>query len=308
MKKLQVISAVMALIITVTVIAVCSQSVSAHVTDESEIGFTGSGDDDYPFEDPTGHCTDWANYTIRQESNYCTDNEVCTGNYYGEHTLSYTAPEDLEIVSFKFTLYHEYEGVTLGDFTTFTPMECETADNDIWMMKGSFADASPVTVKKGEPLVTADIKIDVGSCYYGDMTGVKTVVYLSADELQVMTAEGYRVIIGDENTTQPGTYDPYGPTGNCTIDPVIATSSPAVATEPAEPTEPSYQVIIGDVNDDGSIDVLDALDIEKYAVEKIQLTPEQIYAADVNGDGVADTLDSVLIQKYTVDKINGFSK
>lgn len=265
------------------------------------------------FYDSTGHCEDWANYTITQESNYCKDDEVFTGNTIGYHTLTYTAPEDLEIVSFKFTLYHEEEGVTLNSYTPFTAMDCKTAEDDIWMLKGSFAGASPVTVKKGEPLLTADIKIDVEYCGFNETTGVETVVYLSIDELQVETAEGRKVIIGDENTTEPPTYDPYGPTNHCTPDPsdvttlpedttepMIATSSPADTTEPVEP------VIKGDVNNDGSVDILDAILIQKYAGEKIQLTDEQIHIADVNNDGNADTLDAILIQEYAAGIITEF--
>ena len=211
MKKIKLLAALMAVVMTVAVVTVCAQPVTASVTDEEAIGFTYSGEDDY--EDSTNHCVDWANYTIRQESNYCKDDEAFTGNLYGNETFNFTAPEDLEIVSFKFTLYHGEEGVTLDSYSTFTQMECETADNDIWMLKGSFADASPVTVKKGEPLLTADIEIDVGNCSYGELTGVNTAVYFSVDELIVKTTDGYKVIIGDEDTTEPTTF--YDSTGHC---------------------------------------------------------------------------------------------
>ena len=68
------------------------------------------------------------------------------------------------------------------------------------------------------------------------------------------------------------------------------------------------EIIIGDLNDDGIADVLDAVMIQKYAVDKIELTDEQKYVADVNGDGTVDILDAVMIQKYAVDKISGFTK
>ena len=459
MKKIKLLAVLMAVVMTVAVVTVCAQPVTASVTDEEAIGFTYSGEDDY--EDSTNHCVDWANYTIRQESNYCKDDEAFTGNLYGNETFNFTAPEDLEIVSFKFTLYHGEEGVTLDSYSTFTQMECETADNDIWMLKGSFADASPVTVKKGEPLLTADIEIDVGNCSYGELTGVNTAVYFSVDELIVKTTDGYKVIIGDEDTTEPTTF--YDSTGHCedwanynirqdsnyckdnevftgntygshtlnftapedldivsfkftlyheeegvtlnsytpftamdcktaeddiwmlkgsfagaspvtvkkgeplltadieidveycsygeltgvnttvyfsvdeltvktangyeviikdmdatepeevttvpadvttfpaeTTYPVVATTSPADTTEPVEP------VIKGDVNNDGSVDILDAILIQKYAGEKIQLTDEQIHIADVNNDGNADTLDAILIQEYAAGIITEF--
>ena len=296
MKKIKALAVLMAVLMTVAVVTVCAQSVTASVTEEEAVGFTGETYYD-DFYDATGHCEDWANYTIRQESNYCKDNEVFTGNTYGVHTLTYTAPEDLEIVSFKFTLYHEDEGVTLTDYTTFTPMECKTAENDVWMLKGSFANTSPVTVKKGDPLLTADIKIDVEYCGFNESTGVNIVVYLSIDELKVKTADGYKVIIGDEDETDPVDVTTLPEE---TTDPMIATTSPAA------PTDPAGTVIIGDANNDGAVDTLDAVLVQKHAGEKIRLTDEQIYIADVNNDGNADTLDAVLIQEFAAGLITEF--
>ncbi len=66
--------------------------------------------------------------------------------------------------------------------------------------------------------------------------------------------------------------------------------------------------LIGDVNDDGVVDVLDAAAIQKYAVGKSTMTPEQLYNADVNNDGNVDVLDAAEIQKYSVGKITEFKK
>lgn len=70
----------------------------------------------------------------------------------------------------------------------------------------------------------------------------------------------------------------------------------------------SIAYVIGDVNDDGAIDVLDAAFIQKHAVGKADLTPEQLYVADVNDDGIVDILDAAQIQKYAVGKITEFKK
>ena len=56
----------------------------------------------------------------------------------------------------------------------------------------------------------------------------------------------------------------------------------------------------GDVNGDGTVDILDSTDIQKYATEKIDFTNEQLELADINKDGYADVLDAILIQKYVV--------
>ncbi len=68
------------------------------------------------------------------------------------------------------------------------------------------------------------------------------------------------------------------------------------------------KLTVGDVNGDGSIDVLDATLIQKYTVDKIALTNNQLIVSDVNDDGVTDVLDSNQIQKFTVDKISEFRK
>ena len=66
--------------------------------------------------------------------------------------------------------------------------------------------------------------------------------------------------------------------------------------------------LIGDVNRDGKVDVLDAIVIQKYAAEKATLDAEQLYIGDVNNDGTVDVLDAIMIQKYAAGKIDGFPK
>ena len=65
-------------------------------------------------------------------------------------------------------------------------------------------------------------------------------------------------------------------------------------------------VLYGDANGDGNVDILDAAAIQQAANERITLTEDQALAADVNGDGVVDILDSALIQKYAAGKIDKF--
>lgn len=301
MKKSKFLLVLTALVLAVAVTAACSLSAAASVTEESKIGFTGPGYDDY-FEDSTGHCVEWSEYFLTQESNYCEDNKAFSGYVYGQHTLSFTAPEDLKIVSFGFTLFHDDPGVTLDSYETFTDMECETADDNIWMLKGDCTLSSSVPVKKGEPLLTADVSVSMPNSSNDYYSEFDTVVYFSVDWLVVETADGYKTIVGSEDETEPITYEPSDPSY-----PMIATTSPEAVTEPVNPTNPDYQEILGDANNDGAVDVLDASLVQKYSADKAQLTPEQVYAADVNNDGVADTLDALMIQKLAAGKITGFS-
>lgn len=55
---------------------------------------------------------------------------------------------------------------------------------------------------------------------------------------------------------------------------------------------------LGDVNDDGIIDNDDALLIQKYSSEFVDLTDEQKLRADVNKDGEINLNDSLLILQY----------
>lgn len=66
--------------------------------------------------------------------------------------------------------------------------------------------------------------------------------------------------------------------------------------------------MIGDLNGDKVIDVLDATVVQKAVVEKLTLTPEQQAVADVNDDKTVDVLDSVDIQKFVVERITEFKK
>ena len=65
---------------------------------------------------------------------------------------------------------------------------------------------------------------------------------------------------------------------------------------------------VGDVNNDGSIDVLDAASVQKYSSGKAKLTTEQLTVADVNDDKNVDVLDAAEIQKYAAGIIKEFKK
>ena len=65
---------------------------------------------------------------------------------------------------------------------------------------------------------------------------------------------------------------------------------------------------ISDVNDDGYVDTLDAVLVQKYASERVQFDERQIYVADVNDDNNVDILDATQIQKYAAEKITEFKK
>ena len=61
---------------------------------------------------------------------------------------------------------------------------------------------------------------------------------------------------------------------------------------------PNDNVVIGDVNSDGSVTVQDATVLQKYLAGLVTLSDEQLAVADTNGDGSVTVADATAIQKY----------
>ena len=74
------------------------------------------------------------------------------------------------------------------------------------------------------------------------------------------------------------------------------------------PEEPEPEVLIGDVNNDGVVDVMDSIMIQRYTTDEVELTDDRLYVADVNNDGQVDVIDAMQIQKFSVEKISEFEK
>lgn len=65
-------------------------------------------------------------------------------------------------------------------------------------------------------------------------------------------------------------------------------------------------VTIGDVNDDGKIDITDATLVQKCAAELVDFSKEQKKSSDTNYDDKTDITDATMIQKYVAEMINCF--
>ena len=55
----------------------------------------------------------------------------------------------------------------------------------------------------------------------------------------------------------------------------------------------STDILLGDVNFDDNIDILDIVIIVNFALNVAEPTEDQFYSADINSDGVIDILDIV---------------
>ncbi len=71
-------------------------------------------------------------------------------------------------------------------------------------------------------------------------------------------------------------------------------------------TTDTVDYVLGDINADGVIDYLDAMEALRADAELITLDETQALAGDVNGDGVVDSLDAILILRYDAGLITSF--
>lgn len=65
--------------------------------------------------------------------------------------------------------------------------------------------------------------------------------------------------------------------------------------------QPEPEIILGDVDGDGVVDVTDATLIQRYDVKMAKLDDWQLKAADVDGDGEVTILDVTWIQRYIAE-------
>ena len=95
--------------------------------------------------------------------------------------------------------------------------------------------------------------------------------------------------------TQPATTVPAATVQPTTVQ---ATTAP-VTTQPSNDNNDT-PYMIGDVNLDGHVDVLDATEISKYIVSISTLSDVQREIADYNHDGEINIVDATEIQKFVV--------
>lgn len=128
-----------------------------------------------------------------------------------------------------------------------------------------------------------------GYTSYNGKTGwvaLEFCTFVSSSTVQPTTAKA----------TQPATTVPA-----TTVQPttVQATTAP-VTTQPSNDNNNDTPYMIGDVNLDGHVDVIDATEISKYIVSISTLSDVQRELADYNHDGVINIVDATEVQKFVV--------
>lgn len=100
-------------------------------------------------------------------------------------------------------------------------------------------------------------------------------------------------------TTVPTTVPATVPTTAPTTEPSTSQTQPSTeATEPTTGVPVGDKYLIGDVDFDGAIKVLDATVIQKALASIVTLSTSQLLAADCEPSGKVDIKDATIIQKY----------
>lgn len=87
------------------------------------------------------------------------------------------------------------------------------------------------------------------------------------------------------------------------VDPTVP-SEPE--TQPVEPTVPVRTYILGDIDNDNEISVMDATRIQMILVERItEYTDEDVIRGDIDRDGVLSIMDVTSIQRFIADYDDG---
>lgn len=112
-------------------------------------------------------------------------------------------------------------------------------------------------------------------------------------------------------TTEPATNETTEPASSEATEPATGETTEPVTTEPVDTEKPTTtapvsdkEMIIGDVNEDGKVNIKDATVIQKHIAKLTVIDAKLVKVADVNGDERISIKDASAIQKY-IAKLEG---
>lgn len=223
-----------------------------------------------------------------------------------EFYLSYASTSDKNAGGNSWWNFQGY--IYLGDFSgststtqattkkvTYTTGTYKTDVDDYLNMRSgagtsySYVTSVPGNVTLNVTKVSASGGYTWGYTSYNGKTGwvaLDFCAFVSSSTVQPTTAKA----------TQPATTVPATTVQPATVQ---ATTAP-VTTQPSNDSNNDTPYMIGDINLDGRVDVLDATEISKYVVSISTLSDVQRELADYNHDGVINVVDATEIQKLVV--------
>ena len=113
--------------------------------------------------------------------------------------------------------------------------------------------------------------------YFGDVTLEKVIVHTKGSAVSTTTTETAVITTEAKTTTETTT----------TTAPAVTTTVVTTVTE----------AVNGDVNGDGTADLMDLVMLQKYLVRKGTLIAEQSSRADLNADHVLNVVDAMLLRQ-----------
>ena len=324
----KIVSLLIALILTVSCIT-CAASFSA-AAEDGKFSVTATSNFFPERTETFDASTDTVTVSFYIKSDQMMNNSQWN-LYFDETVLAYDDTDGVNQTAVYYEGEHLYDEYNIAPAAKEYGAIINTQKTDVGEIHGNNSNASPVYKLKradGEKIgfITVTFKVL-------DPTR-DTTVYLELVEL--LTNEGQIYKFSSQQVddslmtfeTQSSVYEDYYDPDYVNDAPVPTTEEPTpeptteaptteapTTEEPtteapteAPTTEPQPAVKIGDINGDGSVDILDATIAQKSAAGKTQLTPEQDYVGDVNNDGICDILDATMIQKYAAGKISEFPK
>ena len=319
----KIVSLLIALILTVSCIT-CAASFSA-AAEDGKFSVTATSNFFPERTETFDASTDTVTVSFYIKSDQMMNNSQWN-LYFDETALAYDHTDGVNETAVYYEGEHLYDEYNIAPAAKEYGAIINTQKTDVGEIHGNNSNASPVYKLKradGEKIgfITVTFKVLDPT---RDTTVSLELVELLTNEGQIYKFSSQQVddslmTFETQSSVYEGYYDPdyvndapQPTTVEPTTEPEPTTVEPTTVeptTAPVEPTtEPQPAVKIGDIDGDGSVDILDATIAQKSAAGKTQLTPEQDYVGDVNNDGICDILDATMIQKYAAGKITEFPK
>lgn len=165
------------------------------------------------------------------------------------------------------------------------------------------------TVTFSSKVITSHIDMNTGKKVTADVVDNQSKT-TSATAYTTAAVSGRSDVVVPANAT--GSYSAgiinviylYGSTEQPTTQP--ATTVPTQPQTTVQPTTsaPTKKILIGDVDLNGNISIIDASTVQKYLANKVSLSSDALIAADCDDDGNVNIKDASVLQKYLAEYAN----